>query len=203
MSTPGIVRAVSAVALAASLSACGGATVEGKYVGQDDTFIDSLTFKSGGKVDVELVGVTHEGTYEIDGNSVTVVAPNGTKTPLTIASNGCLEGGGLVGTYCKDGSSASASSSGGSGGALSQVYEARAQEGHIRLEFGANNKVQLTMTPTGIADAPDRMSFDVGYEVSGDDITISLPGNEPLLLTRSGNDLEGTMNGETVRFVKR
>jgi hypothetical protein len=47
------------------------------------------------------------------------------------------------------------------------------------------------------------MSFEVPYEVSGNDITISLPGSERLQLTRAGNDLEGTMNGETVRFVRR
>jgi hypothetical protein len=47
------------------------------------------------------------------------------------------------------------------------------------------------------------MSFDVGYEMSGNEITVTLPGSEPLMLTRAGDDLEGTMNGETVRFVKK
>jgi hypothetical protein len=197
--------AVVAAALAAC--GCGGTTVEGRYVGQNDTIIDALTFKSGGRVDVELIGVTHEGTYEIDGNSVTVVAPNGTKTALTVASNGCLEGGGLVGTYCKDGSApaAAAASTAGAGGALAQTYETRTSEGRIRLEFGAGQKVQLTMTPhdAGGSGMPDRLSFDVDYEVDGDDITLNLPGSERLLLTRSGDGLEGTMNGETVRFVRR
>jgi hypothetical protein len=59
------------------------------------------------------------------------------------------------------------------------------------------------MVPTGIADAPERMSFDVSYAVDGDAVTVNLPGNEPLVLTRAGSDLEGTMSGETIRFVRR
>ena len=204
MSTRRLLSAMSA-ALAFAACGCGGAAVEGRYVGQNDTIIDAMTFRSGGKVDVELVGVTHEGTYEIDGKTVTVVGANGARTPLTIASNGCLEGGGLVGTYCKDGSTPSAAAPAGDGGALAQVYETRTSEGRIRLEFGAGRKVQLTMTPddAGGSGMPDRLSFDVDYEVDGDDITLRLPGADRLLLTRSGDGLEGTMNGETVRFVRR
>jgi hypothetical protein len=195
---------IVALVLCAVAAGCGGATVEGTYTGKGETIIDTLTFKPGGKVDVTMIGITHEGAFEIDGRTVTVIAPNGTRTPLTIASNGCLEGGGLVGTYCKGaGASSSSSSSATSPGALAAVYEGAAREGHIMLEFNAARKVRLTMTPSGVADAPERVSFDVAYAVSGDAITVSLPGNEPLMLTRSGNDLEGTLNGETVRFVKR
>jgi hypothetical protein len=193
---------IVALVLGAIAAGCGGATVEGTYAGKGETIIDTLTFKPGGKVDVTMIGITHEGAFEIDGRTVTVIAPNGTRTPLTIASNGCLEGGGLIGTYCK-GADGSSSSSATSPDALAAVYEGAAREGHIMLEFGAARKVRLTMTPSGVADAPERVSFDVAYAVSGDAITVSLPGNEPLMLTRSGNDLEGTLNGETVRFVKR
>jgi hypothetical protein len=59
------------------------------------------------------------------------------------------------------------------------------------------------MVPTGIADAPERVSFDVSYAVDGNQIMVNLPGNEALTLLRAGTDLEGTMNGETVRFVKK
>ena len=102
MSTRGHAAFLPAVLAAVSMSACGGTALEGTYTGQEGTIIDSLTFKSGGKVDVRLIGITHEGTYEIDGDTVTVIGADGTRTPLTIASSGCLEGGGLVGTYCKD-----------------------------------------------------------------------------------------------------
>ncbi|HLG54869.1 MAG TPA: hypothetical protein VI485_06035 [Vicinamibacterales bacterium] len=197
---------IVALVLCAVAAGCGSATVEGTYTGKGETIIDALTFKPGGKVDVTMIGLTHEGAFEIDGRTVTVIAPNGTRTPLTIASNGCLEGAGLVGTYCKDGSAQAVpatASAGASLGGLAQVYEGSAREGRITLEFGAARKVRLTMTPSGVADAPERVSFDVGYAVNGDAITVSLPGNEPLMLTRAGNDLEGTLNGETVRFVKR
>lgn len=47
------------------------------------------------------------------------------------------------------------------------------------------------MVPAGIADAPERMTFDVSYVVDGDRVTVNLPGNEALMLTRTGSDLEG------------
>jgi len=209
--------AYAAVALTCSVlaTACGGG-VEGEYVGKKgESFFDSLTFRSDGKVDVVMIGVRHEGTFEADGDEVTITAPNGQKTPLKLDSSGCLTHP-IAGTYCKGsgGSSASAeatadksdppaatSSSPSSSGA--DVYEARTREGEIKLEFGAARKARITMVPTGIADAPERMSFDVSYAIDGDRVTVNLPGNEPLMLTRTGGDLEGSMNGETVRFVKR
>jgi hypothetical protein len=181
---------------------CGGG-VEGRYVGQGETFFESLTFRSDDKVEVVFINQTAEGAYEVDGNTVTMTAPNGDKTAFVLEGDGCLTNS-LIGTYCRDGSApdASASSASSSGG-LAQRYEAQAQEGRIALEFGDATKVRVTMMPSGPSDIPDRMSFDVGYDVSGDEITINLPGNERLMLTRAGNDLEGTMNGETVRFVRR
>lgn len=146
---------------------------------------------------------------------MTMTAPNGDKTLLRPDANGCLTNS-LIGTYCKghsSGSSASAIASARKGGSSdppgssdpsgADVYEARAREGQIRVEFGAARKARITMVPTGIADAPERMSFDVSYTVDGNQITVNLPGNEPLTLIRAGRDLEGTMNGETVRFVKK
>jgi hypothetical protein len=197
-----------------SAAACGGSGVQGEYVGKKgESFFDSLTFRSDNKVEVVLIGVRHEGSYEVDGKQVTITSPNGERTPLQLDSNGCLTHP-IAGIYCKGGSGSSASTgSGGSsdvarrGGSSdppgAEVYEARAREGQIRLEFGAARKARITMVPTGLADAPERMSFDVSYAVDGDQITVDLPGNEPLMLSRAGRDLEGTMNGETVRFVKR
>jgi len=198
--------AAVAVTLCVVLTACGGGGVEGEYVGKKgESFFDSLTLRSDGKVDVVMIGVRHEGSYEVDGDQVTITAPNGQKTPLKLDSSGCLTHP-IAGTYCKDGSApATASSSGASSspGGLGQVYEAQAREGRIALEFSAEKKVRLTMSPSGASDVPERMSFDVSYEVDGNAVTINLPGNERLQLTRAGNDLEGTMNGETVRFVRR
>jgi len=206
--------ATTALVLCALAAACGG-SVEGKYIGKKgESFFDSLTLRSGGKLDVVMIGVRHEGTYEVDGDQVIINASNGQRTPLHVESNGCLTHP-IAGTYCKGSSGASsafaeatadksdAPASASSNAPGAEVYEGRAREGQIRLEFGAARKARITMVPTGIADAPERMSFDVSYAVDGDRVTVNLPGNEPLMLTRAGSDLEGTMNGETVRFVKR
>lgn len=199
--------ACAAVALTVCVVATScAAGVEGEYVGKkDESFFDSLTFRSDGKVDVVMIGVRHEGSYEVDSDQVTITAPNGQKTPLKLDSSGCLTHP-IAGTYCKGGTGSSASAEATvdkSGQPGTETYEARAREGQIRLEFGAAKKVRLTMSPSGASDIPERMSFDVDYEVAGNAITINLPGNERLQLTRAGNDLEGTMNGETVRFVRR
>ena len=198
------VVATTALVLCALAAACGG-SVEGEYIGKKgESFFDSLTLRSGGKLDVVMIGVRHEGTYEVDGDQVIITASNGQRTPLHVESNGCLTHP-IAGTYCQGsrGASSDAPASASSNAPGAEVYEGRAREGQIRLEFGAARKARITMVPTGIADAPERMSFDVSYAVDGDRVTVNLPGNEPLMLTRAGGDLEGTMNGETVRFVKR
>ncbi|HVQ13068.1 MAG TPA: hypothetical protein VMS40_05735 [Vicinamibacterales bacterium] len=198
-------RTLAVLSLAAFACACGSGGVQGRYVPKGETFFESLTLRSDGKVDVVMIGVRHEGSYEVDGDQVTITAPNGQKTPLKLDSSGCLTHP-IAGTYCRDGSGSSASAEATadkSGPPGTEAYEARAREGQIRLEFGAAKKVRLTMSPSGASDIPERMSFDVNFEVDGNEITISLPGNERLQLTRAGNDLEGTMNGETVRFVRR
>ena len=188
--------------------ACGGGRVQGEYIGKKgESFFDSLTFRSDGKVEVVLIGVRHEGIYEVDGDQVTITAPNGERNPLRLDSNGCLTHP-IAGTYCKGGSGrAAVRDDAGRGESLdspgTDVYEAFVREGQIKIEFGAARKARVTMVPTTTTDAPERLSFDVSYGVDGNQITVNLPGNEPLLLTRAGSDLQGTMNGDTVRFVKR
>lgn len=98
--------ACAAVTLTVSVfaSACGGgAGVEGEYVGKKgESFFDSLTFRPDGKVDVVMIGVRHEGAYEVDGDRVAITAPNGQQTLLELDSSGCLTHP-VAGTYCKDG----------------------------------------------------------------------------------------------------
>src|SRR5688500_6951226 len=200
------VVATTALVLCALAAACGGSG-EGEYIGKTgESFFDSLTLRSGGKLDVVMIGVRHEGTYAVDGDQVIITASNGQRTPLHVESNGCLTHP-IAGTYCKGSRGASSASAEATADKSdparapgAEVYEARAREGQIRLEFGAARKARITMVPTGIADAPERMSFDVSYALDGDRVTVNLPGNEPLMLTRAGGDLEGTLNGETVRF---
>jgi hypothetical protein len=58
---------------------------------------------------------------------------------LTIADNGRLEGGGILGKYCKDGSSGDLSS------ALSGTYTAGDASGGILLRFQNGQKVRMTV----------------------------------------------------------
>jgi hypothetical protein len=202
--------AAAVVACCVVAAACGGGGVAGEYIGKKgESFFDSLTFRSDGKVDVVMIGVRHEGAYEVDGDEVMLTAPNGQRTPLRLESNGCLTHP-VAGIYCKGGGDgtrggapAAAREAPGGDGTRGGRYEARTREGQIALELSDTGQARITMVPTGIADAPERMSFDVSYAVDGDRVTVDLPGSEPLRLTRAGTDLEGSMNGETVRFVKR
>jgi hypothetical protein len=59
-----------------------------------------LTFH-GGKVDVSLRGSTTQADYEIKGDQVILHFGPNTET-LTLAKNGCLNGGLLLGEFCKE-----------------------------------------------------------------------------------------------------
>jgi hypothetical protein len=62
----------------------------------------SLTFKSGGKVELTFFGATVEGDYEVEDGKVKLTGPEGSRV-LTIDGD-CLDGGqGLagLGRYCR------------------------------------------------------------------------------------------------------
>jgi hypothetical protein len=85
------------------VGSCGrGSTgVEGKYVPQGRGLFGSMTFKDGGKVDIELAGAPQEGTYTVDAEqALLVIAPNGDKSRWVVESDGCLTNS-VVGRYCK------------------------------------------------------------------------------------------------------
>lgn len=170
-----------------------GHSLSGTYSGKGTGFLDKLHFKSGGKVELTFMGMTKEGSYEIEGNKVKVTNAGDTQV-LTIDAQGCLDGGGLLGKYCKDGT-AVASSAGVSG-----TYVAGDASGGIKLEFRDGNKVRVT-----VADAGARGETAEGeYQVSGDRITVQVPRGERLVLTRNGDTLEGSFGGANkINFVKR
>ncbi|WP_321474660.1 hypothetical protein [uncultured Paludibaculum sp.] len=91
----------AAAAVAAfGLAGC-GARVSGVYKPNGPAFLDSLNFKSGGKVDLTFMTMTKEGTFAVDGKQVKVT--NGGDTQVfTLDDKGCLNGGALLGRYCKD-----------------------------------------------------------------------------------------------------
>ena len=83
------------------LFSCLGSGLKGTYVVQNNAFFEKLTFKSGHKVDIVFMGTTSEIEYELDGNKVKITNA-GQNQILTITDDGCLDGGGIVGKYCKE-----------------------------------------------------------------------------------------------------
>jgi hypothetical protein len=190
-------RGLSVAVMVFAMAACGGNNIEGTYTGGDDSLLDSLTFKSGGIVDVTIAnGIGGEGTYTVDGDKITINS-NGTVHVLTRTGDGCLQGQLGVGTLCKAGGSASASAGDGAG-TLSGAYEARTPDGSMTLEFLDDRQARLTITDGGGAE-----SDDVSYRVSGDQVTVTGPTGESMSLVRKGDILEADMGGLVVRFSRR
>lgn len=78
---------------------CSG--MSGTYVAGGSAFFEKLNFTSGDKVEITFHGVTKEGTYEKDGDKIVVTA-GGDNCIFTVDENGCIDGGGRVGKYCKE-----------------------------------------------------------------------------------------------------
>jgi hypothetical protein len=91
------------------------------------------------------------------------------------------------------------SSGGGGAGALSGTYESKTPEGSWTLEFKGGNKVQMTTVEKGAK--PE--SVDADYLIDGNKVTIQAPGGFPLVLTRNGNVLEGSVGIGILHFTKK
>ena len=79
----------------------GSNDVGGRYVPQGQGLFGSMTFKDGGKVDIEFAGTPQEGTYTVDAEqALIVIAPNGDKSRWIVESDGCLTNS-VAGRYCK------------------------------------------------------------------------------------------------------
>lgn len=207
------VSGLAAAVVATLLAACGGggSDIEGRYDGvEGDSLMESITLGSDGVASVVYpfgFGTSGQGSYTVDGSTVNVTVPGGDKASLQIEANGCLTHF-IVGTYCRNGNGGGSSSGGTSiatAGGGTERYEATTEEGRILLELMAGGTARMTMTPfdSGGAGMPQRMTFDLSYEVHGNNFTIEMPGEGPTELTRSGRDLMMTSNGETARFIRQ
>lgn len=92
-------RLLMVVAAGFAVAACDDG-VSGTYAGKEDSFLEKLEFKSD-KVDVTGFGETKQGTYEVDGEKV-IVTISGEAQVFTRDDEGCLDGGMVLGKYCKD-----------------------------------------------------------------------------------------------------
>ena len=201
-------------ATAALLPACGGSSVEGRYVARGDTLFESVTLAADGRAEVVFIGAPAPGTYVVDGNAITLTAQNGDKVLFIAGDDGCLTNS-IIGAYCRDGSAPAAgggapAAGGGASAAPGatggpEAYEAVTQEGRIRLEILSESQARMTMKPNtpGAGGMPAQMSIDVFYERDGNDMIVALPGEDPMQLLRDGRDLVASMNGETARFVRQ
>jgi hypothetical protein len=82
---------------------------------------------------------------------------------------------------------------------LSGTYRAGDASGGITLRFQSGQKVRVT-----VADAGTRgESADGTYKMSGNRVTITVPGGMPIMLNRKGDSLEGALEGRQVQFVKQ
>jgi hypothetical protein len=64
--------------------------------------IKSMTFKPGGRVEVLAMGVTRELPYEREGKKIKITDERNVATIFTIDDNGCLDGGEMIGKFCKN-----------------------------------------------------------------------------------------------------
>ncbi len=94
------------VALAcAALIAC-GKSLSGTYVARAGSGLGSgivmqkMTFVSSDTVELTMLEQTFRTSYKIDGGSL-VIDLRGQQQVFKIGSDGCLDGGGLLGTLCK------------------------------------------------------------------------------------------------------
>ena len=203
-------RAITPFVLLLSLSGCGGGGLEGTYTGENagsgerTGFLDSLTFKPGNKVDATFMGQTRPGSYVVDGKQVTITIGNDSSPEvLTIASDGCLEHGGLMGRYCRDEkSSAVVREAEKKAVSLVGTYEARHDEKSeqgLRLEFKGDQTVTISFIGPG---APQ--SESAPYTVDGEQVHVGPPGAPPAMeFTRDGDALGMTDGAKSVRFQKQ
>lgn len=83
------------------LSSCHNTGLSGTYIGEEGAFLEKLTFVSHDKVELTFLGTTTEVTYSKEGNKIKINNA-GDNQILYITNNGCLDGGGFIGKYCKD-----------------------------------------------------------------------------------------------------
>jgi hypothetical protein len=184
-----------------ALGGCGSG-LNGTYRPSGDGFFEQLTFRSGGTVEITWMGMTKEGRYEVDDDRVKVTVGGDTQV-LRIDRQGCVDGGGLIGRYCKGGSSVvqSGARNGGGSKSLAGKWETETPMGTLTLEFRKRNQVRVSVA--GAGGEPERR--DGSYESNGDRVVVRLPDEEPLELVRQGDVLEGpaAFTGTVIRFRRK
>ncbi|MCK0147639.1 hypothetical protein MWU78_18435 [Arenibacter sp. F26102] len=75
--------------------------MKGTYVGADQSHFDKIVFTSKHTVELIFLGSVVEAEYEKVGGEVKINTAMGTQV-LNIDTEGCLDGGFIMGKYCKE-----------------------------------------------------------------------------------------------------
>lgn len=97
MNTTRRTLAVCALSAAAVLGGCGSG-LSGKFGSEKDGA--DFDFKSGGKVEITVLGSTRVGTYTLEDGKVYISAGNETHA-FKFDDAGCIDGGFLFGKLCR------------------------------------------------------------------------------------------------------
>lgn len=133
--------------------------------------------------------MTKEATYEVDGKKVKVTTGGDTQI-FTIDDTGCLDGGQLLGRYCREGEERAEG--------LSGIYKAGQGDAGIALNFLDTQRVRVQISERGRAGD----SAEGTYKIDGKQVTVKVRGGTPLVLRLDGDAVEGSMQGARVRFVR-
>lgn len=94
-------KAISLLIISFILFGCFENGLSGTYIGEDGAFLEKMTFISNDKVELTFLGATTETTYIKEGKKVKIDNA-GDNQIFAITENGCLDGGGFIGKYCKE-----------------------------------------------------------------------------------------------------
>jgi hypothetical protein len=179
--------------LSLPLLACGPA-VQGEYSGEGTGFLEKINFKDDNVVELTFMGMTREGTYEIDDDKVKI-NNGGDISILRIDDKGCLVGGGILGTYCKKdgGDSDDAEDDASNDSPEGTRWALRMGGDEMAIEFVSDDQVK--MITNGEAEQWE-------YEADGDEITIHGPEGRDMVFTRHGDTLSGGAEGVTLTFQR-
>jgi hypothetical protein len=170
-----LVRATTSMA-AVFLLAC-GPDLEGVYSGKGTGFLERIEFKDDERVELTFMGMTKEGTFEVEDDKVRI--NNAGDVSILRIDGDCLDGGGILGRYCKvDGDEDEAESASLAG----KTFTAGPLGEQMVLEFVDDDTLRMTL---------EGESQELSYEVDDDEITVEGEEGRKLVMTRRGDEIQG------------
>lgn len=186
---PRITRALLLASLFASLGC--GEDVSGVYSGEGTGFLEKIEFRGDQRVELSFMGMTKEGSYEVEDGKVRI--NNGGDISILQIDGDCLIGGGILGSYCKQGADPDEDADASASLAGSR-YAWGPPDQQMVLEFVSDDRVRMTM---------EGENQELDYELDGDEVTIQGVEGRELVFTRRGDELEGGMEGARISLQRQ